>query len=99
VNNRLGHERVKNANRLVDESKLPTDETAEDPGRSGFAGTRKRGNNGIENEGAIFAERFARSSSEEFQTERDPDEPPDGQPRTAGCSGVNGFTTGEGERA
>jgi hypothetical protein len=38
-------------------------------------------------------------SSVEFRTERHPDEPPDGRPRTAGRQGVNGFTTGEGKQS
>jgi hypothetical protein len=45
----------------------PATAAAEDPGRSGFAGTRKRGNNGTENEGAISAERFADRHQRSFK--------------------------------
>jgi len=45
----------------------PLTEAGEEPGKTGFAGTRKRGNNGSENDGAIFAERFAGCHQRSFK--------------------------------
>jgi len=70
--NRFRQERFKNAKRLVDDTKLPRDRSDDLPEGSGFAGTRKRGNNGIENEGAIFAERFAGRHQRSFRRKQIP---------------------------